>query len=303
MQKFDVEDIELLIDLMASAGGDNGLTMEVWRIISNLIEELSSVPSSEATESLEALSSNANLEPWLPTIAGTLHRQIGKRREAEFRHCDIQEVVGVLDNRSSANVADLTALVVSVIEELSKQIRDGNTSVWRQYWNVDSHGRPQEPRPENTCRDTLLYDLCDRVKRLGIDAQPEGRYAEDKRADIRVSFGNFNVPVEIKRSCHSDLWTAIRDQLITKYSRDPGAEGYGIYLVFWFGDTEKCRPTSGPDSTPQNGMELKSGLLDTLSASERRKIFVCVIDVSKPKQDERRQQKVTTSRNPRQNHI
>ena len=84
MQKFDVEDLELLIDLMASAGGDNGLTMEVWRIISNLIEELSSVPSSEATESLEALSSNANLEPWLPTIADTLHRQMALVHEWRF---------------------------------------------------------------------------------------------------------------------------------------------------------------------------------------------------------------------------
>ena len=300
MRQFNVGDLELLIDLIASAGGNNGLT---WEIISNLIEELSSVPSSEATESLEALSANANLELWLPTIAETLHRQIGKRREAEFRHYDIQEVVGVLDNRSPANVADLTALVVSVIEDLSKQIRDGNTSDWQQYWNVDSRGRPQKPRPENTCRNALASDIDIRVRQSGVSVQREVSYADDKRPDISVSFNNFNVPIEVKRSCHPDLWTAIQNQLIAKYSRDPKAEGYGVYLVFWFGDTEKCRPKPGPDSTPQNGMELKSALLDTLSASERHKISVCVIDVSKPKQDKRRQQKGTASRNPRQNHI
>ena len=284
MQQFNVGDLKLLIDLMASASRDNGLMGDAWRIISNLIEKLSSVQSSEATESLEALSSNANLEPWFPTIAAAVHRQIGKRREVEFRHGDIQEVVNVLDNRSPANAADLAALVVSVIEDFSMRIRDGNTSDWRQYWNVDSHNRPQQPRPENACRDALLSDLRSRVEQLDIDAQREGSYAEDKRADIRVSFGSFNVPVEIKKSCHSDLWTAIQDQLIAKYSRDPGTEGYGVYLVFWFGDTEKCRPTPGPNLTPQNGTELKSGLMDTLSASERRKISVCVIDVSKPQQ-------------------
>ena len=282
MQQFNVGDLKLLIDLMAFAGTYNDLMRDAWWIISDLIGELSSVPSSDATKSLEALSSNANLAPWLPTIADTLHRQTGKRREADFRHCDIQEVVEVLDNRSPANVADLAALVVSVIEDLSKRIRDGSTSDWRQYWNVDSYDRPQQPRPENACRDRLLSDLRSRVERLSIDAQHEGSYADDKRADIRVSYGNFNVPVEIKKSCHPDLWTAIGNQLVAKYSRDPGAEGYGIYLVFWFGDIEDCRPTPGPNLTPQSGV--KFGLIDTLSESERRKVSVCVIDVSKPQQ-------------------
>lgn len=253
-----------------------------WITISNLIRELSSDPSPEATESLETLSSNANLAPWYPTIVNELHRQTNKRREAEFQYCNIREVVKVLDNRSPANAADLAALVVNIIEDLARQIRDGSTSDWRQYWNVDSYNRPTDPKPEDAGRDALLSDLQGRVNYLDIDAQREGSYAEDNRADIRVSSGNFNVPVEIKKSCHPDLWTAIKNQLITKYSRDPGAEGYGIYLVFWFGDTEKCRPTPGPNLTPQNAEKLKSGLLDTLTEGERRKISVCVIDVSKP---------------------
>ena len=282
MQQFNVGDLELLIGLMASAAKDNDLTEDIFWIISNLIEKLSSDPSSEATASLEALSSNANLAPWLPSIADTLYRQTAKRREADFRHCDVQEVVEVLDNSSPANVADLAVLVVNIIEDLSRQIRDGSTSDWRQCWNVDSYNRPTTPKPEDACRDALLSDLQGRVKHLGIDAQREGSYAEDKRADIRVSSGNFNVPVEMKKSCHPDLWTAIKDQLTAKYSRDPGAEGYGIYLVFWFGDIEECRPTPGPNLTPQNAEELKSGLLDTLNEGERRKISVCVIDVSKP---------------------
>ena len=282
IKKFNAEDLKLWIDLMASAASGNGVTENAWIIISNLIRELSSDPSPEATESLEALSSNDNLAPWYPTIVGELHRQTSKRREAEFRHCDIQKVVEVLDNRRPANAADLAALVFDIIEDFSRQIRDGSTSDWRQYWNVDSYNRPINPKPEDACRDALLSDLRGYVGRLGIDAQPEGRYAEDNRADIRVSSGNFNIPVEIKKSCHPDLWTAIKDQLIARYSRDPGAEGYGIYLVFWFGNIEECRPTPGPNLTPQNSEELKFGLLDTLTEGEEPKISVCVIDVSKP---------------------
>ena len=43
------------------------------------------------------------------------------------------------------------------------------------------------------------------------------------------------MPVEIKKSTHDELWTAIRTQLMAKYMRDPEADGYGIYLVLWFG--------------------------------------------------------------------
>ena len=74
-----------------------------------------------------------------------------------------------------------------------------------------------------------MSDLTLRLAPLAIDAQPEGRYADDKRTDIRVCFAsshnNFNVPIEIKKSTHRGLWTAIHDQLIPKYSRDPGAGG------------------------------------------------------------------------------
>jgi hypothetical protein len=117
---------------------------------------------------------------------------------------------------------------------------------------------------------------------LGIDAQAESRYADDKRSDIRVSCGDFNVSVEIKRSCHRELWSAIKTQLIAKYTRDPGTDGYGIYLVFWFGDTEHCRPTPGEKSPPKSADRLEELLRDTLLTEEQRKISICVIDVAQP---------------------
>ena len=51
----------------------------------------------------------------------------------------------------------------------------------------------------------LLSDLRTRLP-TGVDAQPEGPYARDKRADIRVACGDFEVPVEIKKNRHRDLW-------------------------------------------------------------------------------------------------
>ena len=139
----------------------------------------------------------------------------------------------------------------------------------------------KDPRPEGSCCGVILLALQRGLGRLGIDAQSEGTYADDKRADIRLSLGSFNVPVEIKRSCHRDLWTAMRSQLLPKYTRDPGADGFGIYLVFWFGHRCRCKPTAFKGWVPTNAGELEARLWEQLSRSERSRISVCVIDVSK----------------------
>ena len=145
---------------------------------------------------------------------------------------------------------------------------------------MDFRNRPTEPKPEDACRDALLSDLQSRLTRLQVDAQPEGRYADDKRSDIRVSHGESNVPVEIKKSSHRDLWSAIRTQLIARYTRDPGAGGHGIYLVFWFG-AGRCQPPER-GARPKNATELEERLRDALSAEEARLVSICIVDVSKP---------------------
>ena len=281
-RRFAASDFEFLIVLVASAIERHGMTKGVWWTVSTLLGELGSNPLREVSQTLERLSSLPALGPWVPAITEVRYRHLRKRREHEFRYCDIREATKTLANEAPANVADLAALLVDVIENLSKRNRDDSTSDWRQHWNVDSHNRATNPKPEKACRDALLSDLRNGVERLGIDAQPEGTYAADKRADIRASFGGFNVPIEIKRSCHPDLWSAIKGQLIAKYTKDPGANGYGIYVVFWFGDTSRCRPTRRSRWTPPNAAALKLKITETLSEQERQMISVCVIDVSQP---------------------
>ena len=249
--------------------------------IESLINQLASIPTKDASEALENLISVEDLLPWQPYLNDAKYRQRITRCEAEFQHCDIEQVLQVLDNREPANAADLAALIFDHLRDISNDIRNGNTSDWRQYWNVDSYNRPEKPRPENNCRDTLLSDLQLRLNPLDIDAQSESSYADDKRSDMRIYYAGSNVPVEVKKSCHPDLWSAIKTQLIAKYTRDPGAKGYGIYLVFWFGDTEHCRPTPIERHRPQSAEEFEELLLKTLSEEEKLKISICVVDVSK----------------------
>ena len=255
--------------------------MEAADRIHGLISQLSSDPSGEASEHLERLSANDVLIAWRAQLIGAKSRQNAIRRDAGFVYAGVKQVVDALNDGAPANAADLAALTLEQLRRTARFIRNGDTSAWREYWNVDPHNRPERPKPENACRDALLSDLQHRLSPLGIAAQGEGTYADDKRADIRVTYGGFNIPVEIKKSCHPDLWSAIRRQLIAKYTRDPGANGHGIYVVFWFGDSEHCRPTPGVRGVPNNAADVEHGLLDDLSAEERRKISVCPIDVAK----------------------
>ena len=251
--------------------------------VKNHIKALETIASSEATGAIQTLLSDENLRPWRSRLEDAAHRQKTVRREAEFSYFSLPEVLATLDRKSPANAPDLATLTYEKLKEIGNNLHHGNASGWRLYWNVDEYNRPQRPRPEDACRDSLVYGLQPKLSSFGIDVQPEGRYANDKRADIRVSYKGFNVPIEIKRSCHRDLWSAIQTQLISAYAKDPGASGYGIYLVLWFGNTEYCHltpPPAGP--IPTKPAELEERLRLSLPVDEKFKIQVCVMDVAKP---------------------
>ena len=294
MELRDVTVLQLLIRLMGSsyrpydATSDESeegdvvtpvMTASIY--VQRCIDHLASMPSDDACAAFDALLAEDSLSHWQLYLKNAADKQRGIRRESIFHHSSIGQVLQTLDNRKPANAADLAALVFDNLHDISVCIRNGNTSDWRQYWNVDSHNRPKDPKPEDACRDALLSDLRLKLGALDIDVQPEGRYADDKRSDIRVSYGGFNVPVEIKKNSHQELWRAIKSQLIAKYTRDPGADGYGIYLVFWFG--KDCLKVPGPNVRPSNAKELEGQLRDSLTEMERRKVSVCVIDVSEPR--------------------
>ena len=254
--------------------------VRIGNLVYGLIQQLASIQYSNATEALEDILDNNVLNSWRSYLLDALYKQKLVRRETCFRHPTPDEVLQTLSNKRPANVADLATLTMDTLSELAINIRNGPTSDWRQYWNMDKD-KPSTPRPENLCRDALLSDLRARLSQLGIDvtARQEQTHADDKRSDICVEYKTYKIPVEIKKSNHDDLWNSIGNQLIAKYTRDPETGGYGIYLVFWLGK-EICRkPESGLQ--PENADELKKWLHNTLTENQKRKISVCVIDVEK----------------------
>ena len=252
--------------------------MEGTDLVWNLINRLSSMPDIAASEALNALETDDELRPWKRVIRQARDSQQVVRRDASYLHPTVEQISATLAGLRPANAGDLAALLMYRFDELATQIRTSNTDDWLQYWNEDATGHPTTPKHEDHCRDALLSDLRDMLPD-DLDAQPEGQYAFDQRADIRVADpSGFHVPVEIKKNMNRDLWRGIKDQLISDYASDPTTNGFGIYLVFWFGSEATTLAPSG--QRPNGPDELKDMLTATLSLDHKRKISVCVIDVS-----------------------
>ena len=283
-------DVALLVRLLGPVfgpGQDRGfgglsLVLEASIGIGALLDRLAASTDPAAGDALEALSSEPELSAWHDALLRARDRQRVVRRDAGYRPPGIAQVWRTLANGPPANAGDLAALLADRLHEIAVELRTGNANGWRLFWNEGPRREPVAPKHENACRDALLL-LLRRCLAAVVDAQPEGRYANDRRADIRVACHDFQVPIEIKKNSHRDLWSAMHGQLLAHYTQDPATDGYGIYLVFWFGADGTPPPPDGPP--PRCAAELETRLAASLSAAQARRIAVRVIDAGSDRLD------------------
>ena len=286
--------IEFLIRLAGSLFPPMGHPSFVWGGDSNawdaadyvrsLVNGLSAYANQAATEALSRLESDAILAAYRPEIQHALANQRARRREVEYDRPDWPRTLRALDNKQPATVADLHAVLVEHLDDLRKRIRTENTDIYRMFWNLDGHGRLVSPRPEEACRDDLITLLRQRLAPLGISLEPEGHMSADRRADISAAMPARKILCEIKRDYHPDVWTAPDDQLERLYAHDPEALGFGIYLVFWFGDGRPSAISRPPDGRARLASpgEMEVMLRAHLPADRATRTVVIVIDVTKP---------------------
>ena len=248
--------------------------IETGEFVQRLISSLAVDHTDAAIQALSDLVQNAALKPWREHMTQAAYEQHIARRKALFQPAPIDAVCKSLANLQPANAADLWALAVDHLTALVDSIRNGSTNDYKQYWNG------AQPKLENDCRDALLSDLKMRLQATGVNAEREGNYADDKRADIKVTFGKWHIPVEIKCEWNPELWTAIPSQLIAKYSRETDSEGFGIYIVFWFQGELKATAADG-GRKPTSPQELQQRLLNTVPPKFNSKIAVLVVDNSR----------------------
>jgi Ketopantoate reductase PanE/ApbA C terminal/Ketopantoate reductase PanE/ApbA len=252
--------------------------------IRSLLSALSADKSSEATEALERLALDPAMVTYLDSIKHALANQRARYREMIYKQPNWAESIASLSGGAPANVADLQALVVEDLREISKRIGTQNIDVYKDFWNEDSHGRPVEPKIEESARNVLLALLKTRLDPLGIIVEPEGHMVADKRADITAALPGRKLILELKRDIHAELWSAPATQLDCFYTRDPEAGGYGVFGVFWYGKHRQGTLPKHPkgNSAAKDALELETMLNDIIVGEQRSKLRAVVIDVSVP---------------------
>lgn len=256
--------------------------MQRGESIRGMVTRLGAQATEEAAQEIERLLALPELSKLQHALENARHQLRLNQREGAFRFPPLASVARILANREPANSADLAALAVEYLDQIAVAIRHDNDDGFRAFWNIENK-RPTGKREENICRDALLTRLRNSFYPFEVDCQPEVDYANDKRADIRLSYRNeFEVPIEIKRDDNRFLWKSLRDQLMSQYSVSPKTSGYGIYLVLWFG-LDDLAPVKDGGKKPTSPEELQARLEAQLDSDERRRVFVRVLDVSWPK--------------------
>jgi len=253
------------------------LEMNIGEYVGSLITMLAGNPDDAATQALTHLQQRQDMKHWNDTLSRALYDQRITRRKARFKPATVTQVCDTLANLKPANAADLWALTVDHLKQRLLEIRNGSSNDYRQYWAGET------PKLEDDCRDALLSDLRKLLQPLEISAEREGHYADAKRADIKIIAGALHLPIEIKREMHKEVWTAIGNQLVAKYSKEVASDGYGIYLVFWFtGNPKGKAAVNDGGNQPKTPQELQQRLTATVPEALKHKIAVLVVDCSKP---------------------
>lgn len=255
--------------------------MQLGENVHAMVTRLGALATQEAAREIDRLLAVPALGKLKYALDNARHQLQLKQREDAFRFPSMQSVANVLANQGPANVADLAALTLDVLDQIANKIRRDNDDGFRAFWNVES-GKPTGKREENLCRDVLLTRLRSALAPFGIDCQPEADCANDKRADMLISYRNeFQLPLEIKRDDNRELWGAVRTQLMAQYASATKAAGYGVYLVLWFGKGDLPASRDG-GKKPVSPDEFQTRLQALLNPEERRRIFIRVLDVSWP---------------------
>jgi hypothetical protein len=233
------------------------------------------------------------------SVPANLIQEARGARRRRWNALDPKHVVELCHANTARLVFDdrgLQDAVMATLREIQRALREGETPLAHQLWN-SATGKPEyEEWISNWLAERLALDRSNggRVINRGVQAAvsvsgkgraqsvdikvtaPTGKLVEEAR--------NATVLIEVKGAWHSELESAMSDQLVERYLLTSGHR-HGIYLVLWF-------PAEGWDKTDSRrrwdgGMTFEEAerffakQAGELSASRRVSVRACVLDCSR----------------------
>lgn len=251
---------------------------EASQFIFDRIKAMSTNLSDESTKLLKELTVNKDLDGYLNQVKHSFNQHLRMKSDGIMRSVSLAGVRSVILSGEPVNHLDLQYLLLDQLEYLQRRLKDSPTNDYITFWKGDT------PHDEEYCRDRIVASLNPYLERFKVRAHTEGTMPNNRRCDFLNTFDTFDLPVEVKGQWHREIWKAACDQLET-YSKEYRANGYGIYLVLWFGKIKSRSPKNprnyfrkAPTSLEEMSGLLKKNYQGTLSS--KTKLFV--LDLSKP---------------------
>jgi hypothetical protein len=250
--------------------------------VNSLLSALSTDTSDEAHAALQRLCDAPEMATYADYAKHLLAQQRTRMIDARYRSPTWRDAVSTLSNKTPTSMPDLLAYAMDQLADAGRTIANGNTDMYKRFWNEQAHTKIVDPKPEESARDALIDILRSLMFPLGMRVEPEGHMPRDKRADIVMSLPGMTLSVELKRDYHTELWTAAENQLERWYTRHPESLGHGIYGVFWYGEQRPENMRKPPDGAarPAGAAALQAMLEARIPPDKREKIRVVVLDVS-----------------------
>lgn len=268
--------------------------------VNGLIHTLAIGPDKKSGEYLKQLqkSDNYNLSTYQQYLKHATANQLRLRRQNEFKQLSWEKTVKVLGKSEPVDSSTLHAVTIYHLKTIQIEIRQNNVNRWKDCWNEEG-GKITTQKREDSCQRLLIELLRNAFNQsAAIDIQPEGHLVAASRTDIVLSLSpNVKLFIELKCDTHPELWKACKEQLEINIQA-PETNGYGIYVVFWFGEQRKAKIPSPPEGIvmPNSAAELERSLNFLIDEDKKEKITAIVIDVS-PQFSPSKQKKLTRIRN------
>lgn len=198
---------------------------------------------------------------------------------AEWQPRKVEALADLVTDGPPIDHADFQRVVLAELDRVQAQISSGSEDVWRFFY---ADAQKLKPNKEDHCSDALVTLLKQSDRRVGFDR--EKHLGNDREGDIWCNSPGLELAVECKRHWHADLWTAFDWQLAQQQAVDWRAQGYGIYLVFWFGmhvQTITTPPRGSGIVKPRSPKELETALTHRIQNANLPRIAVKVLDVSR----------------------
>lgn len=246
--------------------------------LGNLIGQLGDVTSDDAVAQLKVLA-DAPVDGYTDYLRRVATEQAAKRAEQRYQPPTLDQLKAVLIAGPPQSHSDLQQTVLLALERVQARIKSDEADCWVGFYRDDR----KTSKDEEPCSDHLKLLL--EAEERNVTFNRETHLGNDREGDISCSVGAIRIPIEVKGQWHPDLWKAAVAQLGEQQAVDHLAEGWGVYLVLWFGlqGSKKLQKPPKDVAVPQTAAELESALSEALKISGGHdRLRVMVLDLSRP---------------------